>query len=134
MQHFDLYAANMRQNAAAVAFLGKLEINCPFLLPRVSNNNFQSIWRKFQWINQYAAFLTCMQQRAAAGSFFIFLYNSCHFLLKNVLDNEFVSIQNNFWWKKTICSILACMQRVCSSGLDRCIKKWYSIYFIKCLK
>ena len=27
MQHFALYAANMQQNAAAVAFLGKLEIN-----------------------------------------------------------------------------------------------------------
>ena len=48
MQHFGLYAANVQQNAAAVAFLGKLEIDYPFLLPRVSNDNFQTILCNFQ--------------------------------------------------------------------------------------
>ena len=48
MQHFGLHAANMQQNAAAVEYLGKLEINYPFLLPRVSNDNFQTILYNFQ--------------------------------------------------------------------------------------
>ena len=130
MQHFGLYAANMQQNAAAVEFLGKLEINYPFLLPRVSNDNFQTILCNFQWINQYAAFLTCMQQVCSSmqqqGLFRGIFCNSCLFWYR--CSKSWICIHSvQFLMKKPIYSILACMQQICC----RMQQHWFFWVYLK---